>query len=352
MLSLYYGGLWLAPREPRRRTVVRGLFVIIVAVLLAVPGSNLPAHAGSSDPALKYELTQRVVEAARMLATHPRFRGMSESQREKAVEFVAGNLIFVLGHEAGHAVIRQMDIPVTGREEDAADIFATLMALMCTDAFADRVLANAALGWFFSDRRGRRRGDKPDYYDEHGLDLQRAYGVVCLMVGSNMTKFAGVATAAKLPAQRQQTCVDDFLNAEWSWGNVLKPHLRNPDQPKTELKIVYGPGNGKYDTHAQVARHIQLLEAIADNLSDRFVWRVPISLEMQACGEVNARWIYREKRVVVCYELADEFAELYRQYGRTMAFSLDPEVPVAAKTGRESVAVRKQKSLRAKRAVR
>jgi hypothetical protein len=113
--------------------------------------------------------------------------------------------------------------------------------------------------------------------------------------------------------------------------DVLKPHLRRPDEPKTELKIVYGPGKGKYDTHAEIAQHIRLLEAIADNLSDRFVWRVPISLEMQACGEANARWIYREKRVVVCYELADEFAELYRQYGRTMAFSLDPQVATAPK---------------------
>jgi hypothetical protein len=331
---------------------VRWLLVVTIAALLAVaaPGSNVPAHAG--DPALKYELTQRVAEAARMLATHPRLRGMSESEREKAVEFVTGNLIFVLGHEVGHAVIRQMDIPVTGREEDAADIFATLMALMCTDAFADRVLANAALGWFLSDRRGRRQGDKPDYYDEHGLDLQRAYGVVCLMVGSNMTKFAGVATAAKLPAQRQQTCVDDFLNAEWSWENVLKAHLRKPDEPRTALNIVYGPGGGKYDTHAEILRHIRLLEAIADNLSDRFVWPVPISLEMQACGEVNARWIYREKRVVVCYELAEEFAELYRQYGRTMAFSLDPQVSPARTASREAVAVRKQKSLRAKRPLR
>ena len=330
---------------------MRYFLIIATAALLAMaPGDR--ARAGAGDPASKYELTRRVAEAARMLATHPRYRGMSESRREKAVEFVAGNLIFVLGHEAGHAVIRQMDIPVTGREEDAADIFATLMALMCTDAFADRVLANAALGWFFSDRRGRRRGDKLDYYDEHGLDLQRAYGVVCLMVGSNMTKFAGVATAAKLPATRQQTCVDDFLNAEWSWGNVLKAHLRNPDQPKTELKIVYGPGKGKYDTHAEIAQHIKLLEAIADNLSDRFVWRVPISLEMQACGEVNARWIYREKRVVVCYELADEFAELYRQYGHTMAFSLDPAVAVAPKPGREAAAVRKQKSFRAKQPLR
>ena len=329
------------------------LLAVIIAALLAVasPASNVPAHAGS-DPATKYELTKRVAEAAKMLATHPRFKGMSESQREKAVEFITGNLIFVLGHEAGHAVIRQMDIPVTGREEDAADIFSTLMALMCTDAFADRVLANAALGWFFSDRRGRRRGDTLDYYDEHGLDLQRAYNVVCLMVGSNTTKFGGIAMAAKLPATRQQTCVDDFLNAEWSWGDVLKAHLRKPDEPKTELKVVYGPGKGKYDTHAEVARHIRLLEAIADNLSDRFVWRVPISLEMQACGEVNARWIYREKRVVVCYELADEFAQLYRQYGRTMAFSLDPEVAAAPKPGREAAAVRKQKSLRAQRPAR
>jgi hypothetical protein len=73
---------------------------------------------------------------------------------------------------------------------------------------------------------------------------------------------------------------------------------------------------------------------------------------MQACGEVNARWIYREKRVVVCYELADEFAELYRQYGHTMAFSLDPAVAAAPKPGREAAAVRKQKSFRAKRPLR
>lgn len=330
---------------------MRCLLAVTIAALLAVaaPGANVPAHAG--DPASKYELTQRVAEAARMLATNPRFRGMSEPQREKAVEFITGNIIFVLGHEAGHAVIREMGIPVTGHEEDAADIFATLMALLCTDAFADRVLANAALGWFLSDRRDRRQGEKLEYYDEHGIDLQRAYGIVCLMVGANMTKFAGVAKAAKLPANRQQSCADDYLNASWSWDNVLQAHLRKPDQPKTALNIVYGPSDGKHYTYAEVARHIRLLEAIADNLSDRFVWRVPISLEMQSCDDPNARWEYRTKRIVICYELAEEFADLYRKYGRTMAFSLDPEIPVAAKPGRDSVAARKQKSLRAQRVV-
>jgi hypothetical protein len=329
--------------------VRRFLVITIVALLAALaPGSR--AHAG--DPASKYELTRRVIEAARMLARHPNFKGMSDAQREKAVEFITGNMIFVLGHESGHAVIREMGVPVTGREEDAADIFATLMALMCTDAFADRVLANAALGWFFSDRRDRRTQRAHDseakYYDEHGMDLQRAYNVVCLMVGSNMGKFAGVAAAAKLPEERQKTCQDDYLNASWSWTQVLQAHLRKPDQPKTALNIVYGPGNGKYDAHAEVARHIKLLEAIAENLSDRFVWRAPISLEMQTCGEPNARWEFRTKKVIVCYEMADEFADLYRKFGRSMAFSLDNRV--SAVSPRESS--QKQKALRAKRPVR
>ena len=126
---------------------------------------------------------------------------------------------------------------------------------------------------------------------------------------------------------------------------MLKPHLRNPDQPKTALNIVYGPGNGKYDTHVEVARHIQLLEAMADNLSDRFVWREPISLEMQTCGEPNARWEWRSKKVVICYEMADEFAELYRKYGRSMAFSLEPEVSEVAAAPRGNG--QKQKALRA-----
>jgi hypothetical protein len=332
---------------------VRWFLVITVAAVLAMaPGSR--AYAGV--PASKFELTRRVTEAARMLARHPSFKGMSDAQREKAVEFITGNMIFVLGHEAGHAVIREMGVPVVGREEDAADIFATLMALMCTDAFADRVLANAALGWFFSDRRDRReqRGRRDEsaeekYYDAHGMDLQRAYNVVCLMVGSNPGKFAGVAQAAKLPAERQMTCQDDYLNASWSWQQVLQAHVRKPDQPRTALNVVYGPGNGKHDMHAQIARHIQLLEAMAENLSDRFVWREPISLEMQACGEPNARWEWRSKKVIICYEMADEFAELYRKYGRSMQFSLDNKVSAASPP---RAGAQKQKALRAKRPAR
>jgi len=323
--------------------------MVIVAALIVMPSILAgPAYAG--EPVSKYDLQRRVAEAARLLAGHPRMKGMSDAQREKHVEFVAGNLLFVLGHEAGHATISDMGIPVVGREEDAADIFATLMALMCTDGFADRVLANAALGWFFSDRRDRRErrqgAEAAAYYDGHGMDLQRAYNVVCLMVGSNVGKFASVAEAAKLPAERQATCQDDYLNAKWSWDQVLQSHLRKGDEPKTAINVVYGPGNGQYDAYAAVGRHMKILEAMAEHLSEHYVWRAPISLEMQTCGDSNARFEFRTKKVIVCYELAEEFSELYRRYGRSMEFSLGSKV--AATPGRES----SRKALRGKRPVR
>jgi hypothetical protein len=243
-----------------------------------------------------------------------------------------------------------MRIPILSREEDAADVFATLMALMCTDAFADRVLENAALGWFLSDRRDRRAGEKVVYYDEHGVDLQRAFNIVCLMVGANMGKFGPMAAAAKLPNERQTSCADEYLGVSWSWEEVLKPHRRNPDDPKTALNIIYGPAEGQNATYAEVARHVRLLEAIGDNLSDAFVWRAPISLEMQSCGQSGAYWQIRTKRVILCYEMAQEFADLYRTYGRSMLLSASDK-PSAAPARREASAL-KQKGVRAKRLAR
>jgi len=301
---------------------------------------SLAGGACAATPVSRHELERRAAEAARLLAGRPRLKGMSQAQREKHVEFVVGNLLFVLGHETGHAVIREMGVPVVGREEDAADFFSTLMALTCEEGFGDRVLANAALGWFLSDRRDRRGRRDHDaeakYYGEHGMDLQRAYTVVCLMVGSNPGKFARVANAARLPPERQMTCEDDYLNAKWSWDQVLQSHLRKPDQAKTTINVVYGPGNGKYDVHAAIARQMKLLEIIAESLSDRFAWRAPISLEMQTCGESNARYELRTRKVIVCYELADEFSRLHRRYGGSMSFSLDAKLS-AATPGRANI---------------
>ena len=288
------------------------IFVLLALLLCAAPPI-------AAETASKSHLDQRIVDGARMLAGTPRFAGVPAPELERHVEFVVGNTLFVLGHETGHALISEMGIPVLGHEENAADVFSTLMALKVGDAFSDRALTNVARGWFLSDRRDRAQGVKTVYYDEHGLDLKRAYAVVCLMVGGAPDKFAALADEVKMPPERQGSCQADYSNASWSWDKVLKPHRRTSDQPKTKIEVNYASSNAEHDMLAEISKKLRILETAAEHLSDEYVWRAPIALEMQTCGDPGARWDLSLKKVIICYEIIADFGQLDRMYGHLKA---------------------------------
>ena len=207
------------------------------------------------------------------------------------------------------------EIPVIGREEDAADALATVVAIKMANSFADRVVVNAARGWFLADQRDRKQGIPNAFYDEHGLDLQRAYHIVCLLVGGSPDKFTALANEVKLPKERQHTCKFDYSNAEWSWGEVLKPFMRKPEDPKMKIEVSYAPTT-EFETLAALGKKLQILESIAEWLSEDFAWKTPISLEMQECGSAGAKWLPPAKKIIVCYELIREFVQLHRSFGQ------------------------------------
>lgn len=285
-------------------------------VLFAAPAAIAQSDSGP-PPAKRAELEKRVMDIVSMFTSDPRYnRGKTPEQIKDSVEFVTGNVLFVLAHETGHALISVFEIPVIGREEDAADALATVVSLKMANSFADRVVKNAARGWFLSDQRDTKDGSPTPFYDEHGLDLQRAYYIVCLLVGGDPAKFTDLADEVKLPKQRQHTCQFDYSNASWSWEQVLKPHMRKPDDPKTKIEVNYAEP-GEYSTIAALGKKLQILESVAEWLSEDFVWKTPISLEMQQCGdEVGTRWLPREKKIIVCYEMIREFIQLHREFGQ------------------------------------
>jgi hypothetical protein len=211
--------------------------------------------------------------------------------------------------------VSELELPVLGKEEDAADSFAATRLIIAGSAFPDRVLAEAAKGWFMTNRRDKKEGDPVPPYDAHGMDLVRAYQIVCYMVGSNEEKFKHLADEVDLPKDRQDTCALDYSKAAKSWGLALKPHMRSPDQPKTKIDVVYGEGEGNLKGLADAARSIKLLEFVAEHLADGYVWQAPFTVEMQSCGYINAAWFPATRKLTFCYELAEDFAELYRAYG-------------------------------------
>src|SRR5436853_6177878 len=152
------------------------------AILFAAAVINAPMAAAQPWDA---QIRTGIDDAVRALDKSPRLQQLSSEKKKHLVEFVIGNTLFAMAHEMGHGLINEMNMPVLGREEDAADSFATVTALKIGSAFSERVLREATMGWLLASKRDKKEGNPIAYYDEHGLDLQRAYNVVCFMVGSD-----------------------------------------------------------------------------------------------------------------------------------------------------------------------
>jgi hypothetical protein len=291
-----------------------------VLVAVALSGGLLWAGPPADDP----DCEARLEAAVEAISTHPRVKDVPRAKLKATTEFAVGNMLFVLLHEMGHGLISDLGLPVLGREEDAADAFATVTMLGMKSEFTHRTLVNAAKSWMISDRRARDNGEVVTYYDNHGLDLQRAYNIICLMVGADTERFDDLAREVNLPEDRQETCMADYSNASWSWNRALKPHLRAPDQERTTYQIVYGTAKGELDIVEQVFRATGIMERVAAQLVEVYSWRKPFIIEALSCGSPGATWSVQENKAILCYELAEEFVQLYKLYGEAPLAALSP----------------------------
>jgi hypothetical protein len=288
------------------RRVLPGVMTIAALIVSMPAASAQPAEAQA-------RIAAAMNEAIKGLDSSPRLKKLSLQAKKQLLEFVVGNTVFVMAHEMGHVLISEMNMPVLGREEDAADSFAVVTALNMHSVFSERVLFAAAKGWVLSSYRDKKQGNKLAFYDEHGLDLQRAYNVVCMMVGSDPARFKALAEETKLPEERQTSCVRDYKTTTWSWDQMLKPHIRSADQPKTAIKVEY-QDDKKFEIQARVLRQMGLLEALATHAADRYAWPTPFAIVARSCGDPNATWNFGARTLTLCYELANEFIQLFQGY--------------------------------------
>jgi hypothetical protein len=238
----------------------------------------------------------------------PAIKASRQNPRDKAA-FIIGNMLFVGFHEMGHALADQFRLPTLGRAEDAADSFATIALLDAGSEFSINVLVQAARGLFLSDRRDRAQREEFDFSDAHGLDRQRAYQIICLMVGSDQEQFKELADWVRMPRDRQRTCANDYEDAKYAWHSLLESHRHADREPTATIEVVYKAGQ-----YARSFQSVGLLEALSDYASSRYALPHPIKMVMASCDDANAAWVSSANTETLCYELADDFLELYSGY--------------------------------------
>lgn len=132
---------------------------------------------------------------------------------------------FILAHEFTHALIANFDLPVLGREEDAADELASLILLRAQGG--NQFLLDTADFWAQFSRR-QQNPTIAAYADTHSLDLQRAFSMACDVAGSSPRGYAIVANLGWLPKSRLVQCRSEYKQAVDSFEQVLEPHTDGP----------------------------------------------------------------------------------------------------------------------------
>jgi len=140
---------------------------------------------------------------------------------------------FILGHEMGHALIHQLNLPLTGMEEDSADGFATFFTVTDKDTGPNAALAAAVL----FDAMGSKRPNLTleDFSSDHPVIMQRVYNFLCAVVGSDPQRLENsLVTDGYIPQIRALLCRKEWTQLNYGWWTVLEPHLTESSKKETK----------------------------------------------------------------------------------------------------------------------
>jgi len=141
------------------------------------------------------------------------------------VDALVGPLVDVFLHETGHAVFAMLQIPLFGREEDAADQFSTYIMLKFNKEEARRLILGSAYQY---------KGDLSDptvtiaqrkFADEHGTPAQRFFNLLCMAYGADPKLFGDVVKKGFLPEERAVGCEREYAQVSRAFDTLIGPYI-------------------------------------------------------------------------------------------------------------------------------
>lgn len=199
---------------------VLALPVVVELVVHACGDTQAFYEPGAHRVSLCTELvdeTGREVERA--------FPRVGDRARARWRAHVVAASTYFLYHEVAHAVMHVLELPVTGRTEDAADQLALKLLLTAGDSAAALNALFAASSLFLAWSREARAAPE-ELSGVHALPLQRHFNAECWGYALDRSPENRAYGQRLVPEDRREQCDEEWAQISSSWDRLLAPHLR------------------------------------------------------------------------------------------------------------------------------
>ncbi|GHC46423.1 DUF4344 domain-containing metallopeptidase [Neogemmobacter tilapiae] len=251
---------------------------------------------------------------------------MFDGESGRITSTYLGVLTGIFLHEFGHALIGELQLPSTGPEEDAVDIFSALRisspgALDGGSAEANKINQDmalyAALQWYYSGMMAEQQGQSGvPWQDEHTADLKRFRNTYCVIYGGNPGLFGGIAEAVNMDERTLSRCGEEFTKQNRAWRTILAPHTRvseyypegmlGRDAPGAKLVAQFEPSSRQVGNFVKtIIGDSGTFQGYLDGLSADYALPRDIPVIFKDCGELNAWYSPSEGSVTMCYDLIE-----------------------------------------------
>ncbi len=215
----------------RRQRVLEGIADDLNA-MIAIPENVLITFKECGQPNAFWNPKERqIVMCYELMAQMTEdFKPIAKSEDDLG-EKVGGALTFAFIHELGHCLIDVLKLPSTGREEDAVDQLSTFVLVGLKGEEGEKMAISGALSWGIQYERLAKSGKTAAeldmlWADEHSMDGQRFYNILCWVFGHNPNKYMGMVNAP-LPEARAVRCPMEYSRLANAWLSLLKPYLKD-----------------------------------------------------------------------------------------------------------------------------
>ena len=257
-----------------------------------------------------------------LIAALPLAFADDDASNSDRLEFVVGNLVFVMLHEFSHLIIEDFDVPVLGNSEDAADTLAAVTLIRADRAHPERdfrlirMLLTAADANRILWQRGLEKDNPVVYLARHPLSAQRAARIACLAYGSDPELLEPLPDIVGLPEFRADWCEEEFADAEKAWLWVRDSFVRKSTGTVSEHQFAYGPTRdpGRQTIREWLVQNEALERAIA-HVGRTVLLPDEITLRTRSCGSPDAYWDGNTRELIICYQLIEGFYQLSEEEG-------------------------------------